>query len=440
MNLRFPPVIEPIEQIESIITPRDFPELAQQVMDWCDELAGISATEHGISRFYMTREHMTCNQLVQTWMQQGGMTTWVDQAGNVCGRYFGKTANEFQTEEEIKTLLIGSHLDSIPNAGKYDGILGVLLAIAAIQYFHQQKKVFNYHIDIIGFGDEEGTRFGSTLLGSRAVANTWQSDWWSLEDKEHISLDQAFHDVGFDPAKVELASRAKDNLLGYLEVHIEQGPVLEQHDRALGIVTAIAGARRFEVELTGYAGHSGTVPMDMRQDALVGAANAILTIEQVAKDYSVVATVGRIESKPGAVNVIPGKVIFSMDIRSDYDDMRDMAVKEIQGKVEAICHARNLTSQWTEVHNASAVKCARWMQDLQVKVLANMDLPPVKLMSGAGHDAMAIAEITDVAMYFVRCKGGVSHHPDELIYVEDVDLALQGLVNTLIELEVHTSN
>jgi allantoate deiminase len=432
MSRTFPPVIERNE-IKLCLPKLDFTELSQQVMTWCDELAAISASDTGISRFYMTKEHLTCNQLVQTWMQQAGMTSWEDQAGNVCGRYFSNAKSELN-QDEIKTLLIGSHLDSIPNAGKYDGILGVLLAIAAIKHFHQEGKTFHYHIDILGFGDEEGTRFGATLLGSRAVADTWQNEWWDLTDKDHITLEQAFGDVGFDPQKVQLASRKNDNLLGYLEVHIEQGPVLEQHDKALGIVTAIAGARRFEVEITGYAGHSGTVPMDMRQDALVGAACSILTIEQVAKDYSVVATVGRIEAKPGAVNVIPGKVVFSIDIRSDDDDLRDMAVAEIQAKIEAICKARNLTSHWLEKHNASAVQCAQWMQDLQVKVMEGMGLVPVKLMSGAGHDAMAIAEITDVAMYFVRCKDGVSHHPDELVYVEDVEIALKGLVNTLIVL------
>lgn len=401
--------------------------LANKVMHWCDQLAAISSHPENISRFYLTPEHKRCNELVAQWMQDAGMETWVDAAGNLCGRYDGKNPC-------AKTLILASHLDSIPNAGAYDGILGVLVAIAVVEQFYQNDITLPYAIEIIGFGDEEGTRFGSTLLGSRAVAGTWNPVWWELTDRAGISLKQAFIDFGLEPGNIHSAARNADDLLAYLEVHIEQGPVLENEHLALGIVTAIAGARRFSIDIEGYAGHAGTVPMPMRKDALVGAALGVVLVENIAKEFDVVATVGKIECGPGAVNVIPGHATFTIDIRSGDDQLRDQAFAKIQHELDMICLNRNLVARWTEIHNAPAVVCADWIQALQASVLRDMNLNPYKLMSGAGHDAMAMADICDVAMYFVRCKGGVSHHPDESVMVGDVALAIEALGNTLQKL------
>lgn len=415
----------PIEK--NILNEISTEALANKVMHWCDQLAAISSHPENISRFYLTPEHKRCNALVAQWMQDAGMETWVDAAGNICGRYDAKNAC-------AKTLVLASHLDSIPNAGAYDGILGVLIAIAVVEQLYQNDITLPYAIDIIGFGDEEGTRFGSTLLGSRAVAGTWNPDWWELKDRTGISLKQAFIDFGLEPDNIHSAARNPDDLLAYLEVHIEQGPVLEDENLALGIVSAIAGARRFAIEIEGYAGHAGTVPMPMRKDALVGAALGVVLVENIANEFNVVATVGKIECGPGAVNVIPGHAKFTIDIRSGDDQLRDQAFAKIQHELDMICINRNLAASWNEIHNAPAVVCADWMQALQTSVLCDMNLTPYKLMSGAGHDAMAMADICDVAMYFVRCKGGVSHHPDESVTVEDVALAIEALGNTLQKL------
>jgi allantoate deiminase len=398
--------------------------LAKKVMNWCDQLAAISSNPENISRFYLTPEHKRCNTLVAQWMQEAGMETWMDAAGNLCGHYDAQDAC-------AKTLILASHLDSIPNAGAYDGILGVLVAIAVVEQLYQNNSALPYAIDIIGFGDEEGVRFGSTLLGSRAVAGTWNPEWWELKDRAGISLQQAFINFGLAPEDIHRAAREPEDILAYLEVHIEQGPVLETENLALGIVTAIAGARRFAIEIQGYAGHAGTVPMAMRKDALVGAALGIALVENIANEFDVVATVGQIECGPGAVNVIPGHTRFTIDIRSGDDHRRDQAFAKIQHELDMICEARSLSASWQEIHNAPAVVCADWLQELQSSVLCDMKIKPYKLMSGAGHDAMAMADICDVAMYFVRCKGGVSHHPDESITVDDVALAITALAGTL---------
>lgn len=401
--------------------------LAKKVMYWCDQLATISSHPDNISRFYLTPEHQRCNAQVAEWMQAAGMKTWVDAAGNLCGRYEASAEN-------AKTLLLASHLDSIPNAGAYDGILGVLVAIAAVEKLHTQNIHLPFAIEIIGFGDEEGTRFGSTLLGSRAVAGTWNPAWWALSDRDGISLEQAFINFGLQPELIHTAARKTDDILAYLEVHIEQGPILEDENLALGIVTAIAGARRFIVDVQGYAGHAGTVPMAMRKDALVAAALGIVLVENIANEFNVVATVGKIECSPGAVNVIPGHASFTIDIRSGDDQLRDKALEKIQNEFAHICTTRNLTANWKEIHNAPAVACADWLQQVQTDVLTGMHLPAYTLMSGAGHDAMAMADICAVAMYFVRCKGGVSHHPDESVLEDDVALAIATLGKTLHQL------
>ncbi len=395
------------------------------VLNQCDLLAEISALPEGVLRAYLTPEHLRANKLVASWIEAAGMRSWQDAAGNICGRYEAVKVTD-------KVLLLGSHLDTIPNAGKYDGIVGVLAAIEVIRSFYDQDLRFPFHIDVVGFGDEEGVRFGATLLGSRAVAGTFSDDLWKRKDDRGVSLYEAFDKFGLEPARIGEASRANHNLIAYWELHIEQGPVLEHEDWPIGVVTAIAGARRFTIDISGMAGHAGTVPMHLRKDALVAAAKLVLEAERIAIKHGIVATVGQIDVRPGGVNIIPGTVKTSLDIRSDDDARRDTALAELQDAIAKNC--TNVKIEWEETHSADAVQCDTTYQELFAKVIKDNGMKPLFLLSGAGHDAMAIAEICPVAMLFMRCKEGISHHPAEKIYPFDTQVSLNVLRDSIMTL------
>ena len=399
---------------------------AARVLARCEQLAELSSIHYGVCRTYLTTEHKRCNRLVQQWMVEAGMVAWEDQAGNCWGRY------DHSDKPRETSVILGSHLDTVVNAGKYDGILGVLCAIEIVHNFSRNNIVFPCAIDVVGFADEEGTRFGATLLGSRAVAGTWDSKWFDLPDAQGVTLSTAMENFDLQPEDVYLADRSAENLLAYLELHIEQGPVLEEQNLPVGIVTSIAGARRFVIRLEGMAGHAGTVPMNMRRDPLVAAAHLVIDIEKIAQRNNIVATVGRIESFPGAVNVIPGACEFSLDVRSGQDNSRDFSVDQILKQINDVCSARNIKYTINEIHNASAVKCASWIQRLSEQVIINQGYVPASLMSGAGHDAMAFDGVTDIGMLFLRCAGGVSHNPAESVTLDDVNVGLN-IYSDLIE-------
>ncbi|MBO0982274.1 allantoate amidohydrolase [Rathayibacter sp. SD072] len=387
-------------------------------MERCDLFAAVSSTRGAIERVYLSPEHARVNAMAAAWMEEAGMRSWQDAAGNQCGRYEGATPGQ-------PALMLGSHLDTVIDAGRYDGILGVMLAIGVVSRLNAAGVRLPFAIEVVAFGDEEGTRFGTALLGSRAVAGTWDERWWELEDAQGTTLVEAFHEFGLDPSRISTAARAADDLLGYLEAHIEQGPYLEEADRALGVVSSIAGARRFAVTLTGKAGHAGGVPFDRRRDALAGAAEAVLAVERIARDNGCIATVGRLEAFPGAVNVIPGRVEFSIDLRAEFDDVRDRVWDGIQHAMSESAGRRRLSLTVEETHGAPAVVASAALQDvIREGIRATGDEEPMVLFSKAGHDAMAIAELTDYAMLFLRCEGGVSHHPEENVTEADVAVAL----------------
>lgn len=408
----------------------EFAELANEVLSRCDQLGLISQSPGMVDRRYLTSQHRQANDQVAQWMQQAGMQTWQDAAGNQWGRY--KSANP-----DAKAFVFGSHLDTVPNGGKYDGMLGVIAPLAVVQYYFEQGIRFPFHIDIVGFGDEEGTRFGSTLLGSRALTGRWQEDWRNLRDKDQVSLPDALTHFGSSFENIAQAKLDPATLLGYLEVHIEQGPVLENQSLPVGWVTAIAGAKRYDVTVNGMAGHAGTVPMPLRQDAMTASSEMVLAIESIATEHAVVATVGRMDVKPGAVNVIPGQVKFSLDIRSEYDDMRDRALDAILLRLRDIATRRRVDISWQMTHMANAVHCNPALSQTLAQAIELTGIKPLSLPSGAGHDAMAMDAICPVGMLFVRCKGGISHHPGESVTHADVQATLQVLQRFLDNYSQH---
>lgn len=394
---------------------------AARIMQRCDELARFSSMADGVCRVYLSPEHAQANARVSDWMVAAGMDVHVDAAGNVRGRLEGTVA-------DAPALVIGSHLDSIPDAGKYDGILGVLLGIDAVERINASGNRLPFALEVIGFGEEEGVRFGTTLMTSRACAGSWDEQWWTLQDESGQTLRDAFKDFGLNPAAIQSARMNPQKVLAFVEAHIEQGPVLESRGLPLGVVSAIAGAKRLQLAITGMAGHAGTTPMALRKDALVAAALGVALAEQLATQHGVVATVGQINCTPGGVNVIPGAAEFSLDIRSGDDGLRDQVLGEFETGLHSICEQRGLELSVQTTHQAAAVACAEPLQAMFAKAVKGAGGEVHALESGAGHDAMAMAEICDVAMLFIRCEGGISHNPAEAITVEDAASALDALV------------
>jgi allantoate deiminase len=391
---------------------------AELILDRCNDLAGLSSQPERMERVHLSPEHKAANELAATWMAEAGMSTWQDPAGNQCGRLEG-------SEPGLPALLLGSHLDTVPDAGRYDGMLGVLLAIQVASRIRNSGIPLPFALEVVAFGDEEGTRFGMALLGSRALAGTWNDDWWKLTDKDGITLAEAFQDFGLDPARLPGAFRRPESLVGYLEAHIEQGPFLEDAGRRLGVVTSIAGARRFTLVMTGHAGHAGGTPYDRRRDALIGASELVIEVERLSKQQHVIGTVGRLQAFPGGVNVIPGRVEFSLDLRAEFDVDRDESLRLIFAAAESIAERRRLSFSHTEIYRADETLCDPALQDaISAGIQATGDADPMRMWSRAGHDGMAVSEITSIAMLFIRCRGGVSHHPDEHVKKGDVAAAL----------------
>ena len=330
----------------------------------------------------------------------------------------------------LPCLMLGSHYDTVRDAGKWDGPLGLLTAISCVADLNRRGRRLPFAVEVVGFADEEGVRFASTLLGSRAVAGTFVESALNARDRDGVSMREAMVTFGLDPEHIGAAARARRELHAYVELHIEQGPVLEQQNLAVGVVTAIAGATRLAAKLTGMAGHAGTVPMAMRRDALAGAAECICMVEEFCKTDAagLVGTVGYIDAMPGATNVIPGLVSFTLDIRAPTDPHRKMAVADIVRRIEAIAKRRNLALQLDVTHENRTVPCAPWLKAQVADAVAAEGFGVFELPSGAGHDGMAMIDIADVAMLFVRCRGGISHNPAEHVETADADAGARVLL------------
>jgi allantoate deiminase len=398
-----------------------------EVVRRCRELAGISEEDGRLTRWFAGPAMARANALVGRWMAEAGMAVRVDAAGNLVGHLPG-------SDPDAGTLLLGSHLDTVRDAGAFDGPLGVLAAIECVARLRAEEVSLPFSVDVLGFSDEEGLRFGSAYLGSRAVAGTLDAATLALADADGVTVREALAAFGPGP---DGASRRGERLLGYAELHVEQGPVLEQRDVPVGVVTAIAGATRAAVRFEGRAGHAGTVPMELRRDAACALAELVLAVEAAGRAQpGLVATVGQIAASPGAPNVIPGSAVASLDVRHADDAIRTAAAGALRERAAEIAAARGMELAWEERTATPAVAMDPGLTELLAAAVAARGLPDVRLPSGAGHDAVALSQLTPVAMLFVRCAGGVSHHPEESVDPADVAVAvdvLDGFLRRLAE-------
>jgi allantoate deiminase len=390
---------------------------ASRIMQRCDALARHSEHPGGLTRVFLSPEGRAAGERVLGWMHEAGMQAGLDAIGNAVGRYEGSRPG-------LPCLMLGSHLDTVRDAGKYDGMLGVVTAIECVHALQARKKRLPFAIEVIAFGDEEGVRFGTTLLGSRAVAGTLDPKTLDTKDAGGTSIAEALRAFGLDPDRIPSLARRKTGVLAYAELHIEQGPVLEAEGLPVGVVTAINGFTRLRATLRGEAGHAGTVPMGLRRDALAAAAECVLAVERIARAQGdLVGTVGRIEARPGAINVIPGEVQFTVDVRAPRDALREQAVAEIRGQIARIARERKLEATVESLQEFGSTACAPWLMEQLARAVQAQGVRVHRLPSGAGHDGMALKAIADIAMLFVRCKGGISHNPAESITEEDAAIA-----------------
>lgn len=386
----------------------------------CDALgaAPYSDMEGGLFRAWLTPAFAAAQEAIAGWMAQAGMAVRIDAATNLIGRYEGDAA-------EAPALLIGSHIDSVRDGGRYDGPLGVMLGIECVAALTAAGRRLPFAIEVIAFGDEEGSRFPSPMLTSRAVVGAFDPASLSVVGRDGVTVGQALSDNHFAPELFADAARAPGSAIAYLEAHIEQGPALEADGLAVGIVTGIAAQLRYRIGIKGAAGHAGTTSMALRRDALAAAAEAVLVVERIGSEGpdDLVATVGRLDVAPGAVNVIPGRVDLSLDIRALDPAVRDAAAEAILAELDAIAARRDVDLLAELVHDLPASPCDPQLMDLLAAAMAAEGQLERRLASGAGHDAMVMASLCPTAMLFIRCAGGISHNPAEAADPADVEIA-----------------
>ncbi len=404
------------------------PDAARRLMARLDEFAQFTDAPGKLTRLYLSPAYRAaCEQFAQ-WADGLGLAPEIDAVGNVHARYEGRRAR-------APALMIGSHIDTVRDAGRYDGNLGALAALAVVEELSAAGVRLDHAIDVVAFGDEEGVRFPTAMTGSRALAGLLPESALGVSGTDGVTLAEALVQFGGDPEKA-LRLRAH-GVAAFVELHIEQGPVLEAENIPLGVVGAINGATRMAATITGTAGHAGCVPMGLRNDALAAAAEMILAVEaRGQKEPDLVATVGRIDAEPGAVNVISGLVRFSLDIRSPRDEWRRRAVSDIVAALQAIAARRGVTLRLAQTHDAPAYVCDPGVIRGFDAALVACGQKPYHLPSGAGHDTMTMGQITPAGMLFVRCKGGVSHNPAESISEADCAVALETLTRFAREFRV----
>jgi len=393
------------------------------------ELAEIGRQEEGgVARLSFTEEERAAKDLVASYMEEAGLAVREDAAGNLFGRREGR-------DPEAPAVLVGSHVDSVLNGGDFDGPLGVLGGIEVLQTMDEEGVEMGRPVEVVAFTDEEGARFSLGMIGSRALTGTLLQEDLRHEDRNGVSIEQAMRNAGLDPGKVGEAARPADSLAAYLELHIEQGKVLEGEDLPVGVVTGIAGPVWLRLSFAGEAGHAGTTPMGARRDALAAAAEVVGVIEEEASDTgSTVGTVGQIEAGPGGINIIPGRVDLSLDLRDIDEAVRDRAEGRIRGRAGEVCNRRGIDLSFEELQRLPPAPCSEEIRGAISAACEKEGIRPHPLPSGAGHDGMHVAELCPMGMIFVRSKDGVSHNPKEWSSREDCEAGCKVLYLTVLDL------
>lgn len=397
----------------------EFEKRTDKILARINELAGYSEDQEFLTRTFGSLAFVEAGKKVLSWMNEAGLQTTIDNIGNIRGRLPS-------TNKSAKTFVMASHIDSVVNAGKYDGPLGVIIGLDLMEHLTTSGSAMPFNIELIAFSDEEGVRFHSTYLGSKVVAGTFDKDLLHKKDAAGISLIEVIHSLRGDANRLMENAIAAEEMAGYFEIHIEQGPVLYEKNIPAAIVSSIAGQRRIELSFKGIAGHAGTVPMDSRNDALCAAAACILKIESLAivLKNKLVATVGKLDIRNAASNVIPGEIVCSLDIRSDDEIILDAASDKLYQACNLVCNKRNIVFDWNCIQSTKPVACDKYMNQLLEEAIKEAGYEVMQLVSGAGHDAVAISEIAPVAMLFVRCFKGISHNPQENVEPADIKASL----------------
>ena len=367
----------------------------------------------GLTRLVFSPEEDIAKKLIKEYMVEADLTVTEDTAGNLIGKRTGKNP-------DLPSIMIGSHIDTVFQGGKFDGALGVLSGVEVARALSEDYIDLQHTLEVVVFTDEEGARFSSGMLGSQAMTGRFDKYMLEHKDREGTTLKEAMEDAGYDPERLREAERPQGSIAAYLEVHIEQGKVLESKNLSVGVVTGIAGPRWFRITLTGESGHAGSTPMDMRKDPLAGAAEIITQIEKIAaKQNNTVATVGQFSVEPGGINIIPEKVTFSLDLRDDDVENRNIAETRMKEKLAEIADKRGLDLHFQLLHNLDPIKCDPVLMDIALASAKKLEIPTTTLVSGAGHDSLNLAHIAPIGMIFVRSDKGLSHRPDEWSTKED---------------------
>lgn len=399
---------------------KNYSQRASTIDQKINELTLLSGDEQSVTRIFGTKFFLECSNKIADWMRQAGLETCIDNIGNIRGKLKSKNPN-------AKTFVIGSHFDSVNHAGKYEGVLGILSGLDMIENIIQKNISLPFHLELIAFSEHEGVRFNYSYLGSHVVAGTFQNKLLEIKDDEGNTLSDVLQSLNYHPEKLEDDAIPTENLLGYFEIHIDQGNILYEKNIPVGVVSSIRGQKRIEIKFSGKAGHAGTVAMPLRKDALAGAAKFIIAVEKYAvkEKGNLLATIGKITIPDAASNVIAGTVFCTLDIRSDDAELLSEAYEFIYSECENICDKRNIYFEWKLIQETDPVDCNKKLKRILSNCVVEKKIPLIEMVSGAGHDAAIISSITPVAMLFVKCFKNIGENPPEVVEINDIAKALE---------------